>query len=427
MSCLLAASVSLSLSCPRSSLCSLHFPCLSSITRCRWSPRRTFSIKAHPRNELFEYTSGRWIFNEALCLEERKHVFNVDGLRRLAAESVNRSPDDIVDLKKLAEYGSNRTFLITMRDGFKMVARVPYPVTVPKYFTVASEVATMDLLRSSGLPVPKVYGYSPTPENAAGTEYIFMDFVQGIHLSSIWSQLDEPDIDLILRQLVELESKMMSISFPAGGSLYYSKDLEKVASKPGIPLEDKRFSVGPDVNLTLWSGRRSQLDVDRGPYENAEAALVKGAYKELAYLENFDQPMLPFQRMNRDVYQYQKQLPSEHIENLNRYLLIAPSLVPKDPSLNHFHIRHPDLHPMNITIDSNLRVISLDDWQYASILPMFIHAGKPDRIQNYNDPVSESLAHPSLPVNIETWMKPSKAKSESSIIGASFITTTLEI
>jgi hypothetical protein len=45
----------------------------------------------------------------------------------------------IVDLGKLAEGGFNRTFLITMRDGFRMVARIPYPVTVPKYYAVASE------------------------------------------------------------------------------------------------------------------------------------------------------------------------------------------------------------------------------------------------------------------------------------------------
>jgi hypothetical protein len=38
-----------------------------------------------------------------------------------------------------------------MRDGFQMVARIPYSTTPPKYFTVASEVATMTLLRSSGL------------------------------------------------------------------------------------------------------------------------------------------------------------------------------------------------------------------------------------------------------------------------------------
>ena len=79
-------------------------------------------------------------------------MFDVDGLRRLAAESVGRSPEDIVDLRKLAEGGFNRSFLITVRDGFQMVARIPYPVTLPKYFAIANEVATMAFFRSFGLP-----------------------------------------------------------------------------------------------------------------------------------------------------------------------------------------------------------------------------------------------------------------------------------
>jgi aminoglycoside phosphotransferase (APT) family kinase protein len=109
-----------------------------------------------------------------------------------------------------------------------MVARIPYLVTAPKYYAVASEVATMALLRSSGVPIPKVYGYSPTPDNMAETEYIFMEFVKGIKLSNIWLDLGEQEIISVLRQLTQLESKMMSISFPAGGSLYYAHDLEKV-------------------------------------------------------------------------------------------------------------------------------------------------------------------------------------------------------
>ena len=57
---------------------------------------------------------------------------------------------------------------------------------------------------------------------------------------------------------------MMSMSFPAGGSLYYAQDLERMAGKPGIPLEDERFCIGPDVRLLLWYGRRSLLRVDGG-------------------------------------------------------------------------------------------------------------------------------------------------------------------
>ncbi|TCD61011.1 hypothetical protein EIP91_009162 [Steccherinum ochraceum] len=117
-----------------------------------------FSPAADLTSDLFNYTSGRWIINDALRHEERRHFFNVDELSRLAAESVNRSPDDVVKFEKLAEGGFNRSFLITMRDKFQLVARIPYPYTVPKYFAIASEVATMDYLRAFGLPIPKIYG-----------------------------------------------------------------------------------------------------------------------------------------------------------------------------------------------------------------------------------------------------------------------------
>jgi hypothetical protein len=65
-------------------------------------------------------------------------VSYVNGLRLPAAESINRSPDNIFDLIKLAEGGFNRPFLITIRGGFQMVARVPHPATISKYFAVAS-------------------------------------------------------------------------------------------------------------------------------------------------------------------------------------------------------------------------------------------------------------------------------------------------
>ncbi|KAG2065001.1 kinase-like protein [Suillus decipiens] len=395
-----AVSVWQSLRRPRSSLRSFRVSYPSFIvTPTRWLPRRAFSIMAHPPSDFFEYTSGRWIFNDDLRHAERRRAFKVDELRRLAAEAVNRSPADIVRLEKLTEGGFNRTFLITMRYGFRMVARIPYPATIPKYFAVASEVATMALLRSLGLPIPEVYGYSPTPDNAAETEYILMEFVQGTNLSDVWFDLEQGDIVSISRQLAELESKMMSIDFPVGGGLYYTEDLENAPggaswpTRPGVALEDKRFCVGPDTSLRLWYD------------ESAEAALVRGAEKELAYLRRFGRPLLPFQRVRREAYKYQKQPPSDHIENLDRYLLIAPSLVPRNPALDHFRIRHPDLQPSNIIVsrspDSNLHVVGLIDWQHTSILPLFLHSGIPQQLQNYGDINSQSMTQPSLPEKLD--------------------------
>ncbi|KAF8906175.1 protein kinase subdomain-containing protein PKL CAK Fmp29 [Mucidula mucida] len=387
---------------------SISSPCPDSIATPSRAPRRAFSIMAHVPSDdhLFRYTTGHWLVNNELRHAERRRDFDVAGLARLAAESINRSPDDILRLEKLAEGGFNRTFLITMHDGFRMVARIPYPITTPKYFAVASEVATLALLRSSGLPVPEVYGYSPTPDNAARTEYIFMTFVEGTNLADIWYELEEKDIISITRQIAELEAKIMSIPFPAGGSLYFPKDLVNAPqSAPGITLDDKRFCVGPDTHPDLWCGRRSGLDVNRGPYGSAGAALESGAKKELAFLEKFGRPLLPFQRARRYVYQYREQLPSHHIEHLRLFLAIARSMIPNDPTLVRFCMRHPDLQPSNIIVswspDSNSYVVGgLIDWQHASVMPLFLQAGIPNELHNHDDILSQLMVPPSLPDNM---------------------------
>jgi hypothetical protein len=179
-----------------------------------------------------------------------------------------------VGFRKLGEGGLDRTFLITLDTGFQLVARIPYPLLIPKAYALASEVAAMDFLRSKRLPIPKVYAYSFTSKNEAETEYILMQYVEGADLSQIWFELKEDEIISLMDQLAKVESTMMSISFPAGGSIYYARDLKELSGNEGIPLdgqiesislEKERFCIGPDVSPPLWYGRREQLDVFRGP------------------------------------------------------------------------------------------------------------------------------------------------------------------
>ncbi|KAF9076022.1 kinase-like domain-containing protein [Rhodocollybia butyracea] len=345
---------------PRSLVSSLRKPV--SITTLSL-PRCSLSTATDLCNDLFNYTSGRWVYNDVLRHEERRLTFNVDELCRLAAESINQSPPDVVSISKLAEGGFNRTFIIALRDGAQKVARIPYPMTVPKYCAVASEAATIEYLRSFGMPVPKIYGYSPGSDNATGTAYILMEFVQGSKLSEVWRSLDDQEVISVVRQLTQLESKIMTLSFPAGGSLFFTKDLEKVAQELGIPPEDKRFCVGPDVRLPLWYGRRAQLEVNRGPCTSFSA--VPFTWRSL---DN---------QSCRCGVRGGPPLPSYHVESLERYLSITSSLVPSDLSLSRFCMRHPDLQYNNIIVsrspDSDCKVIGLIGWQHASILPMFIN------------------------------------------------------
>ena len=160
----------------------------------------------------------------------------------------------------------------------------------------------MDFLRSKGLPIPEVYAYSCTPENEAGTEYMLIEYAECTDLSEIWLNLEKKEIDSFMDQLAKLESIMMSISFPADGSIYYATNLKQSSGREGIPLEGenqdvplheqvrstshkeenkgislddqakpipepqkKCFCLGPEVSKPLWYGKKEQMDSFRGP------------------------------------------------------------------------------------------------------------------------------------------------------------------
>lgn len=190
-------------------------------------------------------------------------------LKRLAEASVNRTLQDVAQFEKLEEGLFNRTFLITMRGGFQLVGRIPYPMTEPRHLVIASEVATLDFLRINNIPAPEVYGYSTTSQNLAGTEYIFMELVRGVNLGDIWVDLSKKARKTVVTKLVQLESQLFTLQFPGNGSLYYTKDLDADVQRMNIPVVDNAslegFCVGPDTRLHLWYGKRLSLQVGRGP------------------------------------------------------------------------------------------------------------------------------------------------------------------
>ncbi|KAJ5570042.1 uncharacterized protein N7459_009472 [Penicillium hispanicum] len=283
--------------------------------------------------ELFEYTSGRWIYNEKTRLTERHGEFNIDALKDAAAVSLERRGTDIKSLSKLAEGGFNRVLQITMLDDTQILARLPYPATEPRRLAVASEVATLTLLRSHGLPVPRVYAYSTDAGNPVGSEYIIMEKVPGKPLGARWFDLSDKQRLKLLRQLVQLEAKLHTIELPASGSIYYARDLPSDSSRIAIP--DSDFCIGPSAALEWWFRERATLRIDRGP----------------------------------------------------SYLKIAPELLPSKELLRPL-LRHPDLQPNNIFVSDDLDIVGLIDWQHASALPLFLAAGIPKFFQNYDDPES---------------------------------------
>lgn len=371
--------------------------------------------KRNSDSDLFNFTSGRFLADEAHHLKARRRVFNVQGLLNVVSKTLGCGAEQIADISKLGEGGFNRIFLITLTDGYKLVARIPYPHTSPRGYAYASEVATMDLLRLHGLPVPEVYGYSFSSDNEAETEYILMEHVGGMDLIAEWPNLKEDDIIAFTYHLAHFEKFMMAIPFPAGGSIFYDKDLKKLSGADGVPIITNHmklkgvsgFCVGPDLSMPLWSGRREHMDIFRGPYTDVESALTAGAKKELAYLEKFGSPRAPFNRMHRwGCYDSKKQSPLDHAKNLERYLKLAPLLAPAKAGLNKFCLTHPNLHPHNIRIqrgpDGGLQLPTILDWQHAAVLPLFLTATIPEFLDHKGDETYEVHVKPVLRDDLET-------------------------
>ena len=130
-------------------------------------------------------------YNQQLQLAERRLVFNAHELKVVIARLLNRPESDIGTLSKLADGGFNRIFDITMKDDSRIIARLPDPSTHSKRFAMASEVATLNLLRSNGIAVPKVLAYSIDSGNAVGSEYIVMEKILGKPIGDMWYELTE--------------------------------------------------------------------------------------------------------------------------------------------------------------------------------------------------------------------------------------------
>ena len=205
-------------------------------------------------------------------MAERYVRFNVPELMRIAAIAVGR--DRCIDIMKVTEGGFNKIFLLTMDDGYEVIARIPTPIAGPAHYTTASEVATMDFLRTRlGIPVPKVFAWASRVggDNPVGAEYIIMEKMQGESLASRWFSLSTKELAEVIEQIVDIESRLFSARFPEHGSLYYKEDLEEEVhennsnEQNGVNLLSDQFGIGPIANRSFWTDERGQMTLDRGP------------------------------------------------------------------------------------------------------------------------------------------------------------------
>ncbi|OJI79395.1 hypothetical protein ASPTUDRAFT_78786 [Aspergillus tubingensis CBS 134.48] len=291
-------------------------------------------------------------FNEHLRLAERFLKFDVLALQNIVSRA--------------SEGGYNHVFEATFSDGKSVLARLPYPSTVPEHYTVASEAATLDYIRLHGLRTPEVYAWCSTKANPIGAEYIIMEKLDGTPLGDKWFSMTPKEQYKIMTQILEWETRLMSLEFPASGSLYYTKDLPFGRRTTLDGPNGMAFCIGPISHYSWWHGERGIMDIDRGP----------------------SKPRLPYERLYREIYQFKRVSPDTHITDL----------------------------PNNILVSDSNEITGLIDWQHCAILPLGIVAAIPAHFQNYGDPESELLKQPQLNLpSVYDSMTPSEQNSVKEI------------
>jgi fructosamine-3-kinase len=122
--------------------------------------------------------------NEAEEAVAHRVVYDVDALATVAARAAASKACIRVDA--LPGGMHNKVLMLTMDDGKQVIAKLPYPVAGQRHFTTASEVATMDWLRTSTTtPVPKVLAWCSRAETTpVKAEYIIMEKACGVPLKT---------------------------------------------------------------------------------------------------------------------------------------------------------------------------------------------------------------------------------------------------
>ncbi|KKK25535.1 hypothetical protein AOCH_001085 [Aspergillus ochraceoroseus] len=348
-----------------------------------------------PDTDLFRYTSGRWLWDEEQQLRDRFSPFNVAELQRMAARSVGA--DTCTAIAKLAEGSFNKTFRLEMDNGFSVIARIPHPIAGPRYYATASEVATMEFARTIlEIPTPQVYAWNADLDNSVGSEYIIMEEAPGTTLEDIWDDLSLEKKIEVMKDLVQLEKKMLQAPLNHFGSLYYAsaniRDVvpAEICAEVSSELNDKirhRFVIGPVAERHYWSKERAEMTLDHGPYLFSIHLLL--SHREEAWIQQYatpkseDDPLVTSATQNS---------PHSHISLLHKYLNVAPYLLPNDPVAVAPYIRHTDLHSGNIFVQ-NGRISSVIDWQGLWAAPLILQARHPRLIDYTGEVILQAPAN----------------------------------
>ncbi|KAF9472421.1 protein kinase subdomain-containing protein PKL/CAK/Fmp29 [Pholiota conissans] len=371
------------------------------------TPSRPVLAASYPDNDLFNHTTGRWMYNEGKQLSSRFQYFDVEQLKRAACTALGATTCSKIE--KIAE-GFNKVFRLHFEGGKTAIARVPSQTLLGNAPAItASEVATMEFMRlHDSLIIPRVYASSSTFSNAVQSPYILMEDIAGVPMLHDWYEIRGDPVGKALHTFAN-DIKRMSIPvFSQIGSIYFKEDLPlDLQSRPLFrndlyeddlierfqPAVDK-FRVGPIADRLWWRTMHDDIDADRGPWNDISDMLLAAVRLEERAIHKYKaNPSLLSSTYTNSLQEL------EHVEQLlQKAALLAPSIsgALRQHSFAGDHLAdnvavHANLNAGNIMVPrddgentvTRFKNLTYIDWQGTSILPLVLQLDIPALVE-YN-------------------------------------------
>ncbi|KAG6819122.1 hypothetical protein H0H93_015163 [Arthromyces matolae] len=330
---------------------------------------------------LFEFQSGRWLYNEREQQACRYMKWDLDNLITRACTVLEAK--EAVRLEKLPEGSYNRAFLIAFDNDKEAILRIPCPLAGPSGPVTASEVATMEFAREVlGIPVPNVLDWSSDPGNPVGHPYLLMDNISGIGLGER-GLLDSAAGKALFDDCMSIEKSFEKVRFSQLGSLYFTQDVSAELQARPLFADDmdlstetlrkaaSKYRIGPLVDRQWYRGERAAMTVDRGPWPDFVSYFLAGINLELAWLEDPGSKSQPFRRTAMQSPQFNRSV-------LEMCAKVIPLSLPDDKYMAPT-LWHPDFDRANLLVPplGEAHIQAVIDWQHAMIGPYAFQAGFP--------------------------------------------------
>lgn len=285
----------------------------------------------------------------------------------------------------LTEGGFHKVYTITAlnretKQQKSFVLRICLP-TDP-YFKTESDVATTEIVRyTTQVPVPVIYAYDSSSDNALGFEWMLMEKIIGKPMFDYWEKMEYDSKVKFTKLVAEWNTQLASVVSKKIGAIYMR-----------YTATNLQFYVGRCVDSLFTQENRRSYDVYRGPFKtpadfyasvlavtaldvndllckNRTGQMQDARYQFLDRIWTIKTP-LDVEEIKDWQEKREKDLEilSTTIEVLQERLpALCERLLAIDLSTR---LSHRDLSLSNVLADENGMPITLLDWEYSELRPL---------------------------------------------------------